>query len=263
MMQNILKSAITDIRAGYVLRRVWIALAAEDIGDQHRRTTLGPLWLLVNYLLFAGTFIFLFNPNPADHTYPVYVATGLLVWYYLMEALSLAAGLFQREESFIRGTTLPISTYVMRTALQCLIRAGYGLVGCVMILVASGVVPTLDWFWALPGLALVILVTPPLITIFAFAGAFFPDSQFLVGNFMRVGMFITPVFWSGVGETGLRGFLYYFNPFTYFLEIARMPIVDGTVPVSALWLCAAITAACWALALYLLGRYRRQVALIL
>jgi lipopolysaccharide transport system permease protein len=262
-MQAILNSAITDIRAGYVLRAVWIALAAEDIGDQHRRTTLGPLWLLVNYLLFAATFIFLFNPNPADLTYPVYVATGLLVWYYLMEALSLAAGLFQREEAFIRGTTLPMSVYIMRTVLQCLIRAIYALVGCVIILVLAGIPPTITWLWALPGLALVILVTPALITVFAFTGAFFPDSNFLVGNFMRVGMFITPVFWSGAGETGLRGALYYFNPFTYFLEIVRHPLVDGTVPAAALGLCAAITVGLWALALFLLGRHRRQIALIL
>lgn len=262
-MQAILRSAITDIRAGYVLRAVWIALAAEDIGDQHRRTTLGPLWLLVNYLLFAATFIFLFNPNPADLTYPVYVATGLLVWYYLMEALSLAAGLFQREEAFIRGTTLPMSVYIMRTALQCLIRAIYALVGCVIILILAGIPPTLTWFWALPGLALVVLVTPALITVFAFTGAFFPDSNFLVSNFMRVGMFITPVFWSGAGETGLRGALYYFNPFTYFLEIVRHPLVDGTVPFAALGLCAAITVGLWALALFLLGRHRRQIALIL
>lgn len=262
-MQNVLLSAATDIRAGFVLRRVWFALAAEDIGDQHRRTTLGPLWLLVNYLLFAGTFIFLFNPNPADHSYPVYVATGLLVWYYLMEALSLAAGLFQREESFIRGTTLPISVYVMRTALQCLIRAVYALVGCVLILAFAGIAPTLGWLWALPGLAIVVLVTPAMITIFAFAGVWFPDSQFLVGNFMRIGMFITPVFWSGAGEAGLRGALYYFNPFTYFLEIVRMPIVDGSFPGAALLLCTAVTLGSWALALYLLGRFRRHIALIL
>lgn len=262
-MQAILSNAFADIRAGYVMRAVWIALAAEDIGDQHRRTTLGPLWLLVNYLLFAATFIFLFNPNPADHTYPVYVATGLLVWYYLMEALSLAAGLFQREEAFIRGTTLPLSVYIMRTVLQCLIRAIYALVGCVLILILAGVPPTFAWLWALPGLAIVILVTPALITAFAITGAFFPDSNFLVGNFMRVGMFITPVFWSGAGETGLRGALYYFNPFTYFLEIVRMPLVSGSVPWSALLLCAAITLAMWSLALVLLGRHRRQIALIL
>ena len=65
------------------------------------------------------------------------------------------------------------------------------------------------------------------------------------------------------GETGLRGALYYFNPFTYFLEIVRHPLVDGTVPVAALGLCAAITVGLWALALFLLGRHRRQIALIL
>ena len=42
-MLQTLESARSDIRAAFRLRHVWIALASEDIGDQHRRTALGPL----------------------------------------------------------------------------------------------------------------------------------------------------------------------------------------------------------------------------
>lgn len=262
-MLALLADAIQDLLRGLRLRRVWIALAAEDIGDQHKRTTLGPLWLLINYLLFAGTFIFLFGPGTADPTFAVYVAVGLLVWFYLMEAIGSATSLFLREESFIQGTTLPLSVYVFRLLLQCLIRDGYALVGCVGILIVAGVTVTPAWLWSAFGILIIVAATPAVIIVVAFLGVFFPDSQFIVSNLMRVGMFMTPVFWSGAGETGLRGALYYYNPFTYFLDMVRQPIVDGTVPLDALFLCLGIGAAMWALALVLLGACRRQVALVL
>lgn len=85
-MGNIVSNALADMRAGLRMRRVWVALASEDIGDQHRRTTLGPLWLLLSYLAFAGTFIF--HRGDTDSSYAVYVATGLLVWFYIMETIT-------------------------------------------------------------------------------------------------------------------------------------------------------------------------------
>jgi lipopolysaccharide transport system permease protein len=56
---------------------------------------------------------------------------------------------------------------------------------------------------------------------------------------------------------------YYWNPFTYFLEIVRVPILSGAVPVRALLLCAAIGLALWAAAIVLLGRYRKQLVFAL
>lgn len=263
-MLKVIDRALGDIRAALRLRRVWIALASEDIGDQHRRTTLGPLWLLINYLAFAGTFIFVFHRGDGgEPDYAVYVATGLFVWFYIMETITQSTTLFAREESFIKGTTLPLSVYVMRAATQAAIRAGYALVGCVGILIASGVAVTGAWVWAVLGLLLILAIAPAAITVFAFLGAYFPDSQFIVGNLMRVGMFITPVFWTEPVEGGIRDVFYHWNPFTYFLDLARVPIMTGSVPVMAFGLCLAIGAGLWLAALLLLGHLRRQVVLAL
>ncbi len=262
-MLNVFASALADIRAGLRLRRVWMALAHEDIGDQHRRTTLGPLWLLFNYLAFAGTFIFVFQRGDASTPhYSAYVATGLLVWFYMMETLTQSVTLFVREENFIKGTTLPLSTYVMRMATQSVMRAGYAMVGCLAILALSDVTFTAVWGWSVLAVILIILTAPAAITLFAFLGAYFPDSQFLVSNLMRIGMFLTPVFWTPGGH-GIRNALYYYNPFTYFLEIVRIPILTGNVPVRSFMLCAAIACALWVVALVLLGRLRKQVVFVL
>lgn len=262
-MLAVAQSALSDIRSGLRLRRVWIAFAGEDIGDQHKNTILGPLWLLLNYLAFAGVFIFIFNISDGTPNYAAHVATGLLVWFYIMETLNLSVSLFVREASFIKGTTLPLTVYVMRLAMQSAIRAAYASIGCLAILALSGTPLTAAWAWTLVGIALILVTTPAAITIFAFLGAYFPDSQFIVANIMRVGMFLTPVFWSYDGSNGIRHIFYWWNPFTYFLDVVRVPIVSGEFPAYPLAVCATICIVAWAFAIALLGRYRKQVVFML
>lgn len=263
-MLDTIKSALTDMGAGLRMRRVWIALAKEDIGDQHRRTALGPLWLLINYLAFAATFIFVFDRGGAGaEKYAAYVATGLLVWFYIMETLTQSVSLFVREESFIKGTTLPLSVYAMRLFMQSVIRAAYALAGCLAILLMSGTALSLGWLVSAFSVFLILAVTPAAIILFAFLGAYLPDSQFIVGNVMRIGMFLTPVFWTYEGTGGVRHIFYYWNPFTHFLEIVRMPILTGAMPMQSLFLCVVIGLALWAMALLVLGRFRKHVVFVI
>jgi lipopolysaccharide transport system permease protein len=258
---NFLKVALADFGQALRKRRIWFALASEDISDQHRRTLLGPMWMLLNYLIFIGTFVYIMGRDAAVPNYTAYVALGLLVWFYIMETINSGVGLFVKEESFIKGTTLPLSLYVLRMTAQSVIRAGYAACGCVVLLALSGVDISWSWLWSLAAIALIIAVTPAAITIVAFLGVYFPDSQFIVPNLTRIGMFLTPVFWAhtGKGLVGTRGYFYYWNPFTYFLEIVRVPILSGDLPVRSFVLCLAIAVVAWAVALFLLGRLRRQV----
>jgi lipopolysaccharide transport system permease protein len=262
-MLNVFSEAFADLRSGLRLRRVWMALAAEDISDQHRRTALGPVWLLLNYLAFAATFIIIMQQDAGIPNYMAYVAIGLLVWFYIMETVNAAVQLFVREEPFIKGTTLPLSVYVLRLTSQSLLRASYAAVGCLALLLISGAGISITWLWSALAILMIMIATPAVIVIFAFLGAYFPDSQFIVSNLMRVGMFLTPVFWAHTGPGGARSILYYWNPFTYFLEIVRVPILSGDVPLRSLLLCAAITLGTWLVAIVLIGRYRREVVFVL
>lgn len=263
-MHHVLETALSDLRAGLGMRRVWVTLAQEDIGDQHRRTRLGPLWLLINYLAFAGTFIFVFHRGGGGiDNYPVYVATGLLVWFFIMETTTQSVTLFGREENFIKGTTLPLSVYVLRQATQLAIRGFYALVGCIAILAVSGADVTIAWAWSALGILLILLIAPAATIVVAFLGAFVPDSQFFVSNLMRLGMFLTPVFWTYDGQSGVRSFFYNWNPFTYVLEIVRRPIIDGDFPADAFLVSATLGVILWSLAVAVLGLYRKRLVFVL
>jgi len=260
-MRKIVRSAFQDIREGIGLRHLWIALASEDIGDQHRQTSLGPAWVLVNYLIYIGTFILIFGENSTLHNFIAYTSVGLFVFLFLQEVVSLGVSLYVREESFIAGTPLPMSVYVLRLTTQTLIRSGYTVQGCLAILLISGTPIGWSWLLSLVGVALILVTTPALIVVLATLGAFFPDAQFVVGNFMRVSMFLTPIFWHGT--SGIRGQIYIWNPMTHFVDVVRSPIVDGVLPLHSVAVCIAIAAITWALAIFLLGRFRKKIVFLL
>lgn len=260
-MPQTLHNALDDLFAGLKMRRVWIALAGENIGDQHRRTTLGPLWLLFNYLAFVLTFILIFGH--ATESYASYVAVGLLIWLYLSETVAMSVSLFSRDESLIKGTRLPLSVYVLRLSAELATRAGYTLVGCLGILIITGKVPTPMWLWSLAGIVLMLVTSPAVIMIGAFAGAFFPDLKFVVSNVMRIGMFLTPIFWMPDSRAGLRTTFYYGNPFTHYIEIVRLPIIEGVFPVASFAVCISLAALLWFIAIWVLGRLRSKVVFVL
>src|SRR5690606_31868816 len=139
------------------------------------------------------------------------------VWLYIAEVLSQSVVLFVREQGFIQGTTLPLSTHVLRLLTQSLIRSAYALAGCIALMLLVGEPVTWYWLCSAGALLLIVLITPAAIITFATAGAFFPDLQFIVSNLMRLGIFLTPIIWVHTGGGGIRAAFYYWNPFTYFL----------------------------------------------
>jgi len=262
-MVRVVAAALSDIMAGLRLTALWWELAKEDIGDQHRLTVLGPAWILVNYLAYYFAFVHLFDGGAGWETYEGYVAIGLLVWLFIMETIVQGVALFWREESLIKGTALPISVFVLRLTMQSLIRVGFAMFGCIAILLFSGIDVSPVAAWSVAGLLLVVLTGPAAIIVVAFAGTLSGDVRFVISNAMRVAMFLTPVFWTYAGEGGIRGALYDWNPFTYFLEIVRAPILSGELPGAAFGISAVISLGMWALAILLLGVFRKRVAFLI
>ncbi|MEO0920422.1 MAG: ABC transporter permease, partial [Pseudomonadota bacterium] len=81
-------------------------------------------------------------------------------------------------------------------------------------------------------------------------------------NAMRIGMFLTPVFWSNPGQDSIRAFLSDWNPFAWFLHLGRAPILDGRFPLDILVQCVALGIVLWLLAIVLLGRTANRIPFI-
>jgi len=260
-MLKILNCAVADIREGLGRAPLWIALAKEDINDQHRRTTLGPAWLFISYTMYVGSLFLVFGENSSIPNFIAYVSIGMVVFLFLQDVVFQSVSLFSREESFIGGTNLPMSIYILRMTMQSLIRFSYAATGCLIFVLVSGTPISLYWMVSILGLSLIFLALPAVITVLATCGAFFPDMQFVVANVIRVFIFLTPIFWQRSG--GWRDRLYQWNPFTHFIEIVRLPITAHVVPYHSLVICLVITVLSWVAAIYLLGKYRKQIVFLI
>ena len=173
-MLQAINSGLADIRAGLTMRRVWVALASEDIGDQHRRTALGPFWLLMNYLAFAGTFLVIFANSHTMANFPAYVAIGLFVWLYISDVITQSVSLFVRRRASSRVRPCPLRS-MSCAATQSSIRAGYAFAGCLAILILGGTPVTVGWLLVCSRADFLLLgTTPAVITVCAFGGPFFP-----------------------------------------------------------------------------------------
>lgn len=258
-MLEFVRRGLADIGAALKLRGLWWALASEDIVDAYRRTMLGPIWPLLNYLLFVGILLMILGGRGRTINFTAYVASGMLVWLFINDVLSMSATLFRREQGFIKGTVLPISIYVLRQTLLIAIRSFYALFGAIPVILYSGIELTPALLSIVPALLLLLLTAPAVAILFGLAGAYFRDFQFIVANSMRLLMFITPVFWTHEGVGGWRGILYYWNPLTHYIDIVRRPVVEGIVPLDSWAVTLSATALLSAAALVLLGKFNRQI----
>jgi lipopolysaccharide transport system permease protein len=164
------------------------------------------LWPFVQplalFAVYAFVFSELFGMRPAaPHASPalgaVWIFAGVLVWTSFAECLSRAASAFFENRNLVQKSSFPADLLVLQPVLMSFATLGVGAVVfcCISWFVAgthptlsqlalSGVLLSLHFAWML-GLALSL----------ACAQVILRDTASLLGVFLTVWMFATPIFW--------------------------------------------------------------------
>lgn len=255
------RDAWIDLSAIARTRALWWALAVQDLRQRYRRSVLGPFWITLSMaiLVFAiGPLYSLLFKVPASEFIP-HFALGLWLWNLLASLLTEGCQAFIQSDSLIRSIQLPYSVHVLRTLARNLMVFAHNTLAIVALALAFGLAPQASWWWALPGLLLIVLAALPAILLLAMACARFRDLPQIVASVLQVLFFVTPVIWQP-DLLGARQYISDYNPFHWFIELVRAPIL-GTVPppwmYGACFVCALVLAIV-ALAVFL--RYRRRIA---
>jgi ABC-2 type transport system permease protein/lipopolysaccharide transport system permease protein len=112
---------------------------------------------------------------------------------------------------------------------------------------------------AFAGLFLIMLNGLWVAIILGGLSARFRDVPPIVGSIMQVAFFLTPIFWTPSSLPG-RALFVHLNPFYYFVEIVRMPLIGKTPPLE-LWLVViGISFICFLVAMAFYPRFRSRVA---
>ncbi len=209
----------------------WYFYAYQDIKNKYSRSVLGPLWVSFSVAvtifamgpLYGGLF------GAVDYKYYLYLATGIVSWYYISGTLGESATAFTAHEVFIKQTNIPLSAYVLRICIRNL-----------LILFHNLIVLMLVYVWVNGFDYKIFLIIPLLIEIFtllyfsaivlAFFCARFRDLIPLVSNFLQLAMFLTPIFWMVSSESN-RSVYTQLNPFYYLVSAFRAPFGIGEITI--------------------------------
>jgi homopolymeric O-antigen transport system permease protein len=207
-------------------------LVVRDMKLRYKRSYLGIAWTLVNPLmqLLVYTFVFhvLFRVNTPYYTSNVFV--GIIAWAWFQAAVLESTVSILANRDLIRQPGFPaallpnvtVGTHLLHFLLAFPILFG--------LAVVSGIPITGALVW----LPLVILVQYVLTLSFSLLAACvhvnFRDTQYLLGVFLMLGFFLTPILYDVSMVPERYRTLYQLNPMTHLVGAYRAVLIRGWRP---------------------------------
>lgn len=216
----------------YRYRDLILTLVARDLKVRYRRSTIGFLWTMLQPLLMMLVLTMVFSalfrfdlPN-----YPVYALAGIMFWNFFSQSITASMNSLRGNAQLFTKVPVPKAIFPLATVLAGVINLLFALVPLLGLLVVTGH----PIRWAILFLPVAILVAA-LFTLGAGLllsplAVFFHDTIEMVGVFLTLVMYLTPLFYPmDIVPESFR-WIVRFNPIRSILEVFRDPIYHGKIP---------------------------------
>lgn len=250
-------------------------LIVHEIRREHEGTVLGMAWAVLQPLMLVAAFFFLFSvlrvPNSSvPHGSMGRVAvllSGLVPWWFFIRSVSQSLSTLQQHANLVRQINFPIEVLPFATVGVNFVDYAIGLVPLLGLAIYEGWV---GWtiVLLLPSTALLMAFLVGLTALMAPLGAMLRDLKNFLPIVLRLGLWLSPIFYlPGTIPTRFQ-WVMWINPLTYFIGLIRYSALGNTFGKShfalltpgPMFLVAAATALVSAGAGYFAWRYVRRVA---
>jgi len=233
------KTTAEEFKYSFTHPYQWFLLAWFDIKQRYRRSVLGPFWITISTAILIGTLGLLwsqlFKMNIKE--YLPYFAVGNIMWGLISSQINEATSGFSQFDNVIKQHRLPYPSYILRLMSRNFIIMLHNLIIIIAIVFFSENGWTWYAFLALPGLALLSVVTYFVSLIFAILCTRYRDLVPIVQNFVTVAYFLSPIMWQQKSLPEKYHWVTELNPITHLLDIVRLPLL-GQSPGLLNWLVA-------------------------
>jgi lipopolysaccharide transport system permease protein len=253
------------------LREIWqyrdllVTLTSRDLKLRYKQTVLGVLWVVIQPLMAAGVFSFVFGTVaklPSGKVpYMVFAFAGLLGWTFFSGVLTKISSCLVSNSNLISKVFFPRLVLPFATIGSNLV--DFAVSGSVMavLLAVYHIVPTLAVF-LLP--VWMILLTAVALGVGLCAAALavsYRDIQYILPVFTQILLYASPVAYSVSAVPERLRWVYSLNPLTPLLEAMRASLLGGPLPAPGSLLISGALAACLLVfGLYAFRRMERKFA---
>lgn len=259
-MDNQTLLAWNDISSGFRQASLWWGLGWNDLRTRYRRTVLGPLWLTLGMAItVAGLGVVWSNIfNLKLNEFLPYLAAGLIVWQFIVGALSEGSHTFTSHSAIITGHKMPLTIHALRISTRHLINFLHNLIVYIAVAFIFGVKFSAWSFTFIPGIVFILLNYIWFCLFMGILGTRYRDIPALMGPLIFLLFLVTPVMWKPE-MLGRSQALAELNPLTHFLEIVRNPLLGMAPDLTSYCTVASVTILGWIVTFILFRKLRNRI----
>lgn len=269
---------LADLIGALRRHELWRALAWYEVKRGNAATRIGVLWHSIAFLITVGILGFMyatFFGKDLD-LYVPYLAGGFLAWRFINGLATDGVNAVTGGRGLLTQMPLPVSLFPLKLVCYHAYILGLNALAFIAILAIYRIMVVPNPLLLILGLAVVTCAGVATALLFGVASVFQRWLRNFIPPVMGLTFFITPILWmpnmltgDGAGHYTLdlsagvsgRAAMVLVNPFYYFLEIVRGPLLGYAIPLWYWAVAVAITAILMLAALILLSRTKSRILL--
>jgi ABC-type polysaccharide/polyol phosphate export permease len=246
----------------YHSRSVLYQLVAQQLTLRYRRTVLGYLWTLINPLLMMSVIAIVFSSlfKTDLRSFAVFLFAGMVPWIFFNSVVAQSCSAYINNEGLIKKIYLPKMIFPVSIALSNLIDSVLSFIALFLIILILGGRFSMSILFLPISFLLLFCFCLGIGLILSIATVFFRDLQHVVLIALQGVFFLTPIFYKNDVLGGKLAWLVAINPVTPFIDLFRLPLVDGMFPNGEIIFNAFFIAICsMILGLFVFVRFSKKI----
>jgi len=254
--------AWVDLRDGLARWQLWGLLGWQSIRERYRRSSIGPFWVTISMATLIGGLGVMYSGmfGLATRDYIPYIGVGFIVWALISGLIIDGCSCFFASAPLIKQLPGPLSVYVYHCVWRNLLIFLHNATILVAICLIYGLWPGIsNLALATLGIAVICINGVWFSLLMGTISARLRDIPPIVTSLLQVAFFLTPIFWHPE-QLGERGLVVNFNPFRYFLDVVREPLLGHSAGGIAWLVVAALTIVGSLTGFLFFARYRSRIS---
>ena len=212
-------------------------LARHEFRSSYYGSLFGPLWLILEPIVFASIlwffFVYAFKAVPPDGVpFAGWLLCGMSVWTFLSNQIAAAAGSYAANKSTCIEYNLNHFEYLIIKQLATIPIFSVFVVILAYIDWTTGSMSIFSYIYALFYVFCMCLIAFPIALILLVFGVFFRDMQSALGIVLQIIMWSSPIFWNPQTVPKTMVSFMEFNPMFYPITGLRHVIFETAPPSS-------------------------------
>jgi len=176
-----------------------VVLTQKELKVRYKRSFLGYLWSIANPLAMAVVFYVAFKVvmRVQIENYTLFLISGLFPWQWFSNSVGSSTVVFVGNASLIKKVNFPSESLVIATVLNDMLHFMLSVPVILMFLFFYGLKPNLSWLAGIPALLIIqFMITFGFSVAIATINLFFRDIERIVGIFLMLIFYFTPIIYS-------------------------------------------------------------------